>query len=136
MPLTPRSRRTHGQSPGQIPRVGILASAAEPGAGGGDDAIFQRLRDLGYVDQRNIILHIRWSGGRQELYSALAGELINARVDVIVASGPRCEAVFALTKAIPLVCPNLNDPLTKGLIASFNRPGGNVTGFLLLSGIE
>ena len=50
-----------------------------------------------------------------------------------MASGPRCEAVFALTKSVPIVCANLNDPLTKGLIKSFNRPGGNVTGFLLLT---
>ena len=119
------------QDAGKVPRVGILASTS--GRGGVDDGIFQGLRDLGYVDQRNIILHVRWSAGRQELYSVLATELINLGVDVIVASGPRCEAVFALTKSVAIVCSNLNDPLTKGLIASFNRPGGNVTGILLLT---
>jgi putative ABC transport system substrate-binding protein len=119
------------QSTGKIPRVGILASTSGPG--GVDDGIFQGLRDLGYIDQRNIILHTRWSAGRQELYSELASQLIKLEVDVIVASGPRCEAVFALTRSVPIVCSNLNDPLAKGLIASFNRPGGNVTGFLLLS---
>jgi putative ABC transport system substrate-binding protein len=119
------------QVPDKVPRIGILASTSGPG--GVDDGIFQGLHDLGYTDQRNIALHVRWSAGRQELYPKLATELINLSVDVIVASGPRCEAVFALTKTIPIVCPNLNDPLTKGLIASFNRPGGNVTGFLLLS---
>lgn len=124
-PLAVRAQQT-----GKIPSVGILASEAGPG--GIEDGIVQGLRDLGYVDQRNIILHFRWSAGRQERYSALASELINLGVDVIVASGPRCEAVFALTKTIPLVCSNMNDPVTKGLIASFNRPGGNVTGFLLL----
>jgi putative ABC transport system substrate-binding protein len=115
----------------KVPRVGILASTSGPG--GVDDGIFQGLRDLGYIDQRNIILHIRWSAGRQEVYSELASQLINLGVDIIVASGPRCEAAFALTRSVPIVCSNLNDPLTKGLIASFNRPGGNVTGFLLLS---
>jgi putative ABC transport system substrate-binding protein len=122
---------TRAQAPGNVPRVGILASTAGPG--GVDDAIFQGLRDVGYVDQQNIILHVRWSAGQQEHYSALATELIKLGVDVIVASGPRCEAAFALTKSIPIVCSNLNDPVSKGLIASFNRPGGNVTGFLLLS---
>ena len=121
----------YAQDAGKVPRVGILASTSGPG--GPDDGIFQGLRDLGYVDQRNLILYVRWSAGRQELYSAFAADLINLGVDVIVASGPRCEAVFALTKSVPIVCPNLNDPLTKGLIASFNRPGGNVTGSLLLS---
>jgi putative ABC transport system substrate-binding protein len=119
------------QAPGKVPRVGIVASTSGPG--GVDDGIFQGLRDVGYIDKENVILHVRWSAGRQELYSALATELIKLGVDVIVASGPRCEAAFALTKAIPIVCANLNDPLAKGLIASFNRPGGNVTGFLLLS---
>lgn len=122
---------TSAQTKGKIPRVGILASTS--GLGGVDDGIFQGLRDLGYIDQRNIILHTRWSAGRQELYSELASQLIKLEVDVIVASGPRCEAVFALTRSIPIVCSNLNDPVAKGLIASFNRPGGNVTGFLLLS---
>jgi putative ABC transport system substrate-binding protein len=124
-PLVVRAQQT-----GKIPSVGILASEAGPG--GVEDGILQGLRDFGYVDRRNITLHVRWSAGRPELYSALASELINLGVDVIVASGPRCEAVFALTKTIPLVCPNMNDPVAKGLIASFNRPGGNVTGFLLL----
>jgi len=119
------------QAADKVPRVGILASTSGPG--GVDDGIFQGLRDLGYIDQRNIVLHTRWSAGRQELYSELATQLINLGVAVIVASGPRCEAVFALTRSVPIVCSNLNDPLTKGLIASFNRPGGNVTGFLLLS---
>jgi putative ABC transport system substrate-binding protein len=124
-PLAVRAQQT-----GRMPSVGILASEAGPG--GVEDGIIQGLRDFGYVDQRNIVFHFRWSSGRQQLYSVLASELIKLGVDVIVASGPRCEAVFAMTKAIPLVCPNLNDPLSKGLIASFNRPGGNVTGFLLL----
>lgn len=118
------------QQTGKIPSVGILASEAGPG--GLEDEFLQGLREFGYVDQRNITLHFRRSAGRQELYSVLASELINLGVDVIVAGGPRCEAVFALTKTVPLVCTNLNDPLTRGLIASFNRPGGNVTGFLLL----
>lgn len=124
-PLAVRAQQT-----GKVPSVGVLASQAGPG--GVEDGIVQGLRDFGYVDQRNITLHFRWSAGRQERYAALASELINLGVDVIVASGPRCEAVFALTKTIPLVCPNINDPVTKGLIKSFNRPGGNVTGFLLL----
>ena len=119
------------QTTGKIPRVGILASTSGPG--GVEDGIFLGLRDLGYVDQRNIILHTRWSAGQHERYSELASQLIKLEVDVIVASGPRCEAVFALTRSIPIVCSNLNDPVAKGLIASFNRPGGNVTGFLLLS---
>jgi putative ABC transport system substrate-binding protein len=122
---------TVAQSTGKIPRVGILAATSGPGEV--DSAIFLGLRDLGYIDQRNIILHTRWSAGRQELYSELASQLIKLDVDVIVADGPRCEAVFALTRSVPIVCPNMNDPLGKGLIASFNRPGGNVTGLLLLS---
>jgi putative ABC transport system substrate-binding protein len=115
----------------KVPRVGVLASTSGPG--GLDDGLFQGLRDLGYIDGRNIILHVRWGAGRPEQYSAFAAELIGFGVDVIVGSGARCEAAFALTKSIPIVCPTITEPVEKGLIASFNRPGGNVTGILLLT---
>ena len=119
------------QDPAKVPRVGVLASTSGPG--GLDDGLFQGLRDLGYIDGRNIVLHVRWGAGRPEQYAAFAAELIGLGVDVIVGSGARCEAAFALTKSIPIICPTISEPMEKGLIASFNRPGGNVTGILLLT---
>jgi putative ABC transport system substrate-binding protein len=118
---------------GKLPRVGWLASGSVAGNTGVEEAFVHGLRDLGYVDGQNFLLETRFTGGIAAQYSALAAELIRLNVDVIVASGPRCEAAFALTKIIPIVCPTLNDPVARGVVASFNHPGGNVTGVLLLS---
>jgi putative ABC transport system substrate-binding protein len=116
-----------------LPRVGWLASGSAARNTGVEEAFVHGLRDLGYVDGQNFLLETRFTGGIAARYSALAAELIRLDVDVIVASGPRCEAASALTKTIPIVCSTLNDPVARGVVASFNHPGGNVTGLLLLS---
>lgn len=114
-----------------MPRVGVIGSRSAAAEG------FQRfvrgLRDLGYADGNSIILETRFSHARPELYGLLAAELVRLKVDAIVASGERCEAVIALTQTIPIVCPGLRDPVGRGLIASFARPGGNVTGIASFS---
>jgi hypothetical protein len=101
----------------KVPRVGVLASTSGPG--GLDDGLFQGLRDLGYIDGRNIILHVRWGAGRPEQYSAFAAELIGLGVDVIVGSGARCEAAFARYPRLILA----NSNCSNALLARGTRSG-------------
>jgi putative tryptophan/tyrosine transport system substrate-binding protein len=87
------------------------------------------LRELGYIENQNVLLEERWSGGRSERLQGLAVELAGLKVDVIVTHGVRAiKAVQAATKVIPIVMAASPDPVGTGLIASLARPGGNTTG--------
>jgi putative ABC transport system substrate-binding protein len=117
-------------------RVGILApglgsSSAEPNL-----AAFQEgLRVLGWVDGKNIVLERRGVDGHPERYPALAAELVNARVDVILAAGgpTSLQAARNATKIVPIVMvASSRDPVREGLIKSFARPGGNITGIVTI----
>src|SRR5205823_8532271 len=94
------------------------------------EALRQGLRELGWMEGRNIALDIRWADGRPERLPELAAELVRLPVDVLVAGGGTNGALVAkqATSTIPIVMVNVGAPLEAGLIASFNRPGGNVTG--------
>ncbi len=118
-------------------RVGILA----PGPGSGpitepNLAAFQEgLRVLGWQDGKNIVLERRGADGHPERYPALATELVNARVDVILAAGgsTSLQAARNATKIIPIVMvASSRDPVREGLINSFARPGGNITGIVTI----
>ena len=118
------------QAPAKIPRVGILTTADNertPPL----DAFRAGLRDLGYVEGRNIILEFRFAGGDLSRGPQLAAEMVALPVDVIVTEGVTPDAVAA-TDRIPIVAPTLMDPVERGLAASFARPGGNITGFTLM----
>ena len=112
----------------KIPRIGYLAShrAATPHT---SEAFRQGLRDLGYVEDRNIVIEYRDAAGKLERLPALAGELVELKVDVIVA-GSTAAALAAkqATRIIPIVFAVAADPVTDGLVASLPRPGGNITG--------
>jgi putative ABC transport system substrate-binding protein len=87
------------------------------------------LRDLGYVEGRNILIEYRWAGGKYERFPALIAELIALKADVIVTAGtPAALAVRKATTSIPLVMVAVGDPIGVGLVASLARPGGNSTG--------
>ena len=89
----------------------------------------RQLRDLGYVEGRNVVIEYRYSGGKSEQLPALAAELVALKVDVIVvANTPAALAAKRATQTIPIVCPAFPDPVATGLVTSFARPGGNVTG--------
>ena len=121
----------------QLPRVGVLSSGTQPSATQatvtGSVRFIEGLGELGYIDGGNIVLDIRYTAARSETYLPLARELIDLKPDVIVASGDRCNAAQALTKTIPIVCATLNDPVNRRLVASYARPGGNLTGTQLLT---
>ena len=89
------------------------------------------LRDLGYIERRNIILELRFARGNRSLWSQLAAELAALPVDLIVAEGVSSDPVAA-TGRIPIVCPVMMNPAEAGLVASLARPGGNITGFTLM----
>lgn len=121
----------------RIRRVGILAPGlANGGISEPNIAAFQEgLRALGWVDGTNILLERRGVDGHPERYPALAAELVNARVDVILAGGGRAslQAAKNATKIIPIVMvASSRDPVREGLIESFARPNGNITGIVTI----
>jgi putative ABC transport system substrate-binding protein len=119
------SRATEAQPPGKIPRIGIIRDGSPP-----DplvDAFRQGLRDLGYTEE-SIRIEYRWAEGRDERLPALIADLVRLKVDVIVAGGSLALLAKRATSTIPIVMPVAPDPVESGLVASFARPGGNVTG--------
>src|SRR5262249_46791076 len=94
-----------------------------------EEAFLQGLRDLGYVEGRNVVIEYRSAEGKLERLPALAAELVSLKVDVIVASVTAAAlAAKQATRAIPIVFPAVSDPVATGLVTSFARPGENVTG--------
>jgi putative ABC transport system substrate-binding protein len=92
------------------------------------------LRDLGYVEGRNILIEYRWAEGKYERFPALIAELIALKVDVIVTAGtPATQAVKKATTSVPVVMVAVGDPVGTGIVASLNRPGGNITGLTSIS---
>jgi len=119
---------TEAQQATTIARIGWLGTQA---AGGPHllEAFRQGLRDLGYTEGRNVVIEYRYSAGKSEQLPALAAELVALKVDVIVAANtPAALAAKRATRTIPIVCPAFPDPVATGLVTSFARPGGNVTG--------
>lgn len=109
-------------------RIGVLGAETASGQAGRLDALLAGLRDLGYVDGRNMVIEFRWAEGNYDRLPALAGELVRFKVDVIVALGKAVFAAKAATTTIPIVVPATADPVASGLVASLARHGGNVTG--------
>ena len=118
------------QQHAKIPHVGILLpSAPSTAADANLEAFLQGLRDLGYVEGRNISLEYRWAENREDQYSPLVAELIRLKVDVIFTSStPAVLVAKQATKTIPIVFPVSSDPVSVGIVDSFARPGGNATG--------
>jgi putative ABC transport system substrate-binding protein len=124
---------TEAQSPAKVPRIGILL-AGSPGANTQSvvEAFRQGLRGLGYVEDRNIIIEYRFAEGRLDRSFDLASELVRLPVDVIVAPGTAlAQGARRATTTIPIVLVTAGNPVGDGLIKSFARPGGNVTGLTM-----
>ena len=121
------------QEAAKIARIGYLGTnrAANPHL---HEALRQGLRDLGYVEGRNLMIEYRDAEGKVERLPALAAELVALKLDVIVAPGtPQALAAKQATKTIPIVFTAASDPVPDGLVTSLARPGGNVTGLASLS---
>ena len=122
------------QQAGKVYRIGLLGRS--PPATGGHlwEAFLQGLRDLGYVEGRNLVIEHRYSEGKDEGLPDLAADLVRLKVDVIVAGAtPPVHAARRATATIPIVMANHSDPVGSGLVASLARPGGNVTGLSIVN---
>ena len=116
------------QQAANLPTIGVLGSDSAAWSHL-VSALMQRLRELGYIENRTVAIEYRWTEGRNERYAAMAAELIGMKADIIVALGtPAIVAARKATAAIPIVFPIASDPVGDGLVASLARPGGNVTG--------
>jgi putative ABC transport system substrate-binding protein len=116
------------QQPGKLPTIGFLG--ASPSIESQRVAAFvQRLRELAWIDGRNLAIEYRWAEGRNERYAEAAAELVRLKVDVIVTvATPATLAAKQATTLIPIVFGAASDPVGTGLVESLARPGGNVTG--------
>ena len=112
----------------QLPVVGFL-SGRSPAESAGVVAAFRKgLSETGYDEPQNVIIKPRWANGNSDRLPVLARELVHRRADVIAAVGESGPAAKAATANIPIVFGSGGDPVEIGLVASLNRPGGNVTG--------
>jgi len=116
------------QQKGKVWRIGFLGSASASGFAGRVDALRAGLRELGYVEGRNLVIEFRWAEDKYERLPDLAAELVRLKVDVIVTHGPGIPAAKNATTTIPIVMAVSGDPVGLGFVASLARPGGNVTG--------
>jgi putative tryptophan/tyrosine transport system substrate-binding protein len=111
-----------------MPTIGFLGSSPVPNSPW-LAALLQRLRGLGWIENRTMAIEYRWTEGHNERYAQLAAELVRLKVDVIVALGsPAIVAAKQATAVIPIVFPLASDPVGDGFVASLARPGGNITG--------
>lgn len=110
-------------------RVGYLSTVLPPPNGGPPPILRQAMRDLGYVDGKNVTYFARYSEGKRDVMDALASELVGLKPDVIIAFGfPAAESLKRATSTVPIVIGAAGDPVGTGLIATLAHPGGNLTG--------
>ena len=125
---------TEAQQPRKIPRIGYLAAVSPSAISARIEAFRQGLRELGYVEGKNIVIEWRSTEGKPDRLPALAAELVRLKVDVIVSAGPTStRSAKEATSMIPIVMAWDNDPVANGFVASLARPGGNITGLSTLS---
>jgi putative ABC transport system substrate-binding protein len=118
----------------KVPRIGFLGIASPSTISARIEAFRQGLRELGYVEGKNIVIEYRSAEGKLDRLSELAAELVRLKVDVILTTGPAVtRAAKEATVTIPIVMAFDNDPVGSGFVASLARPGGNITGLSALS---
>ncbi len=119
---------------GKVYRIGILERTSMTVNAANVDAFRQGLRDLGYVEAKNVVIEYRSVEGRNERYADLAAELVRLKVNVILTRGtPATLAAMTATATIPIVMTGIGDPVGSGIVGSLSRPGGNVTGVTSLA---
>jgi putative ABC transport system substrate-binding protein len=122
------------QQQAKVTRIGFLITSSPSSMAPRMDAFRQGLRELGYIEGKNILIEPRHADGKAERLPAFAAELVHLNVDVIVSSGPTATAAAKqATSTIPIVMTFDDDPVGSGFIASLARPGGNITGLSTLS---
>jgi putative ABC transport system substrate-binding protein len=123
------------QQPGKIPRIGILPSTGDASDPGPEIQAFQQgLRDLGYIEGKNIAIEYRYVERKVERVPSLVAELVQLNVDVLVVGSPGAvQEAKRATKTIPIVMVITQDPVAAGYVDSLARPGGNITGLTRLT---
>jgi putative ABC transport system substrate-binding protein len=122
------------QQPKKVPRIGYLFANFPNTSPARREAFRQGLRELGYVEGKNIVIEYRYAEGKLDRLSELAAELVRLNVDVIVTGGPApTRAAKEATTKIPIVMGFDNDPVGSGFVSSLARPGGNITGLSTLA---
>ena len=117
------------QQPVKVYRIGFLGAESASTWASQVDALRAGLRDLGYVEGKNIVIEFRWAEGKYERLPDLAAELVRLKVDVLVTHGtPGTLAAKQATTTIPIVMATSGDAVATGLVAGLARPGGNITG--------
>jgi putative ABC transport system substrate-binding protein len=122
--------RSIGQPAERIPHIGFLRAEAPDAL---FDAFREGMRNAGYVEGKTVVIEARWADGRLDRLPALAAELVDRKVDVIVTSStPAALAVKHATATIPIVIASSGDPVASGIVTSLAHPGGNITGQTLM----
>jgi putative ABC transport system substrate-binding protein len=122
------------QEPAKIPRIGILIASSASFYSARVEALRQRLRELGYVEGKNIVIEYRYAEGKLERLPDLVAELVQLKVDVIVtAPGQGALAAKKASATIPIVFTDVADPVGTGIVSSLARPGGNITGLSVMA---
>jgi putative ABC transport system substrate-binding protein len=123
------------QQPGKIPLIGYVSSSGDPkNPGSLVEAFRLGLRELAYVEGKNILLEYRYAEGRLDRMPSLVSELVQLKPSVIVVAAlPAIRAAKQATKTIPIVIISAIDPVAEGIVDSLARPGGNITGLALLT---
>jgi len=123
----------HAQPQTKIPRIGYVSGTGDAtNQGPYVEALRQGLRDLGYVEGKNIVIEYRGAEGKSERFQSLVTELVELKVDVLVLTIGALRAAKQATKTIPIVMVTQVDPVATGLVDSLARPGGNITGLATL----
>jgi putative ABC transport system substrate-binding protein len=117
----------------QVPTVGFVYTGEQEGTIFVQESFKQGLLDVGFIEGQNVLVEYRWSGGQQDQLRTFVAEFVRREVAVIAGNTPGAMAAKSATSTIPIVFVTGSDPLTLGLVASFNRPGGNVTGVTFLT---
>ena len=124
----------HAQQAKKVPRIGYLTVPSASAQANRLEDFRQGLRELGYVEGKNIFIEYRFAEGNLGRVSTFAGELVNLKVDVIVSAGLiPTRSAKKLTDTIPIVMTQDDDPVGNGFVNSLEQPGGNVTGLSTLA---
>jgi putative tryptophan/tyrosine transport system substrate-binding protein len=127
------SQIANAQQPKKVPRIGFLGATSPSIESTRIEAFRQGMRELGYVEGKNIAIEWRWAEGKFDRLPDLATELVRLGVDVIVTGGSTSSgAAKRVTTTIPIVMAQVNDPVGSGVVASLAHPGGNITGLSTL----
>jgi len=122
-PMTARAQQP------AMPVIGFLGGADPIGFAVLIEAFRSGLRDHGYIEGKNVLIEYRWAEGNYERLPGLAAELVHRKVDIIITQGtPAAFAAKQATTTIPIVMAIVGDPVDSGIVASYSRPGGNITG--------